>query len=137
MQNILLVLMSFGAVLTDLREKKIKNIWVIFWTIVGAATRIYHDGMMGAWSSIWGILIPILLLWGGFCMRQIGAGDIKLFSALGSFLGIQDILECMMFALSFGLIFAIANRIMGKKKKTIRLSVPIFFSVLCRIGGLY
>lgn len=139
-QNILLFVIAAGAIVTDLREKKIKNKWVFCGGILGLLVKSYCDGIMGFFSSFWGILIPILVLWGAFCMRQIGAGDVKLFSALGSLLGMENILECMMVAMIFGIVSEIAGRVVcGKKKKDkrLRLAVPIFFSVLCRIGGVY
>lgn len=132
-----LFLMTAGAVVTDLKEQKIKNKWIGLWMTVGISIAIYRDGVKGFVSAAGGILLPIFLLWCAFYIRKLGAGDIKLFSAIGSFLGIGRILECMMAAMIFGLIFMGIARIIGRKKKTIRLSIPIFFSVLCGIGGIY
>lgn len=132
-----LFLMTAGAVVTDLKEQKIKNKWIGLWMTVGIAIAIYQNGVRGFFGAMGGILLPIFLLWCAFYIRKLGAGDIKLFSAIGSFLGIGRILECMMAAMIFGLIFMGIARIIGRKKKTIRLSIPIFFSVLCGIGGIY
>lgn len=45
---------------------------------------------------------PILLLAFLYYFRMIGAGDIKLLAVLGGFLGIRDLLHCLVWALFFG-----------------------------------
>ena len=123
--------------ITDLREEKIKNKWIIGGLVLGLTIRIFQEGVCGLLSAFLGIAVPLVLLWIAFCERWIGAGDIKLFSVLGSILGMGRILECMMAALLFGSLYAAIWRVTGRKKKTIRLSIPILCSVLCGIGGLY
>ena len=132
-----LLVMTAGAVWTDLKEQKIKNKWIGPWTLAGIALGGYQGGAGGLVSSLGGMMLPVFLLWWAFCLKKMGAGDIKLFCAAGSFLGIGRILECMMTAMVFGAIFIGISKTAGRKKKTIRLSLPVFCSVLCGIGGIY
>ena len=126
-----------GAVVTDLREQKIKNSWILGGLVVGIGIQISGKGSIGVFSALLGIIVPPVLLWTAFCEHWIGAGDIKLFSVLGSILGIGRILECMMAAMVFGILYAMICWSVNKKKKTIRLAVPVLCSVICGIGGIY
>ncbi|MDO4453163.1 MAG: A24 family peptidase [Eubacteriales bacterium] len=136
-QDIFLLGVTAGAVITDLREEKIKNKWILGGILFGIGIRILEEGVYGLLFAFLGMSVPLVLLWIAFCERWIGAGDIKLFSVLGSILGMGRILECMMAALLFGAFYAAICRLAGRKKKTIRLSIPILCSVFCGIGGLY
>ena len=137
MQNTFLLVMTAGAVITDLKEQKIKNKWIFLWILIGLGMKSWNGGIAGFFLSLGGILVPVLIFWGAFLTRKIGAGDIKLFSAVGSFLGISSILECMMAAMVTGAVLGLLKRFLCGKKTTIHLSVPILISVFCRIGGIY
>ena len=62
-----------------------------------------------------GMLFPILALYILFYFHMLGAGDIKLLSAVGGFLGVPAILKCMIVSflsgavLSIGIIFVCGN----------------------------
>ena len=51
-----------------------------------------------AGNCIFGMLVPLVLLWIPFRMHGIGAGDIKLFMVAGTFCGVEDILYCIFFS---------------------------------------
>ena len=75
-------LMLGGAAYTDVRYKKVYNIWLLFWFLAGIC--------------ICGIkfLPPVLLtsaaLFIFHVLRMIGAGDIKLISLMFAYLGFKN-----------------------------------------------
>lgn len=59
--------------------------------------------------QVWGIYyylrnisVPVILLYLLFQMRVLGAGDIKLFSMIGSIVTIQELCRCIVFAFAAG-----------------------------------
>lgn len=87
------------AAICDLKRRRVPNIL----TAGGCAGGILYctvlDGFHGLFQSIVGIGVPILLLFPAFCIGGLGAGDIKVFSMVGSFCTLNRLLEC--FAISF------------------------------------
>jgi prepilin peptidase CpaA len=84
---LVLICLLFLSVISDLKASKIRNIFVFPAALLGIIINAYSYGLSGFRSSIMGIVMPIVLLGILFCARLIGAGDIKLFSAIGAFLG--------------------------------------------------
>ncbi|MBR3599405.1 MAG: prepilin peptidase [Lachnospiraceae bacterium] len=86
--NILLMLAI--AICLDLKSGKISNTYNLCWMIYGVLySLLFVAG--GLLNSVLGIGIPFLGLMLLFKLGAIGAGDIKLFMAVGSFLGMQII----------------------------------------------
>ncbi len=83
---ILLLLLSL-TVISDIKTSKIKNIHVLIAALSGIIINIYSYGMEGLKASITGLAIPVILLGIFFYMGLLGAGDIKLYSAVGALLG--------------------------------------------------
>ena len=54
-----------------------------------------------------GMLFPILALYILFYFHMLGAGDIKLLSAVGGFLGVPAILKCMIVSFLSGAVLSI------------------------------
>ncbi|NIK76297.1 prepilin peptidase CpaA [Paenibacillus castaneae] len=107
------------AFITDVKSQIIPNrLTVNFF----AAAIIYHiiiDGMSGAAAAAAGTaagFIPLLLL---HLAKGIGAGDVKLFGALGAWVGMGVVLELMLYAILYagliGVCLVIANRSFGKR----------------------
>ncbi|OME76337.1 hypothetical protein BK120_29300 [Paenibacillus sp. FSL A5-0031] len=107
------------ALYTDLKAQIIPN-WLNV-TFFSAAF-IYHtaiSGLEGAAIAAVGALtgfIPLLLL---HLARGIGAGDVKLFGALGAWVGVWLVLQMMFYAILYagaiGVCLVIVNRAFGKK----------------------
>ena len=83
---ILLLLLSL-TVISDIKTSKIKNLHVLVAALSGAIINTYSYGMEGFKASIAGLAIPVILLGIFFYMGLLGAGDIKLYSAVGALLG--------------------------------------------------
>lgn len=72
---------------------------------------------------IWGVYyflrnvsVPVILLYLLFQMRVLGAGDIKLFSMIGSILTIRELLRCMVCSFVFAAAGAVLFLAVDKKR---------------------
>lgn len=122
----------------DLRTARIDNGWILFSMAVGAVCCTMEKGIAGMFFYAAGSSIPlILIILFGFGM--LGAGDIKLFCALGGVMGTAGILKCILGFLYSGIIhfssdlnvqpqvsakesstsFAISGRLSGKESNTL------------------
>lgn len=79
------------AAVKDMRTGKITNGFNLCFGLVGMACGLVLGGLKGLLVSLLGAIIPVVLLFVLFSKGVLGAGDIKLFSALGAFAGVEII----------------------------------------------
>ena len=115
---IVLFCLLFLSVLSDLRTSKIRNKYIFPVVLVGLVINSYLYGFKGFKYSAVGIVVPILLLGVFFFISLIGAGDIKLFSAIGALLGGCFVLYAMAYSFMFAGIFALMNLSIRAKLKS-------------------
>ncbi len=167
MVNGILVVFTTAAVCMDLDREKIDNRWILLGWISGLVYQIQKSGLVGMGMFFSGAMIPVLLLYVLFRLRMIGAGDIKLLSVVGGFMGPRSSLICLGLSLVFGAIISLAILILcgnfksrlryfteyfiqfsttkksipymvkGSRMEHIHFSVPVLMSVLMYVGGLY
>jgi prepilin peptidase CpaA len=75
------------ALVSDLRTYKIKNSITYSFMVVGLTANFAEEGFEGFVLSFQGIILPAACLMILYIMRIIGAGDIKLLSAVGAVMG--------------------------------------------------
>ena len=102
----LLILMAL-AVISDFKTYKIKNVFVLPFVAAGLVTNLVLTGTGGLLDSALGALVPVILLFFLYSLRMLGAGDIKLFSAIGAVAGLRFGLFTMAYALISGGIIAL------------------------------
>ena len=124
LQHCLVLTVATGAVWMDLRTRRIANEWIITAWIAGLVTQLIRYGpgwftfvsnsypLLEAFSVpdknfSFGMLFPILALYILFYFHMLGAGDIKLLSAVGGFLGVPAILKCMIVSFLSGAVLSI------------------------------
>lgn len=96
------VVMAAAAMVMDLRRARVDNGWILFCYVCGLAARLFTDGPQGIFAFFSGIFLPILLFGWLFVFHMLGAGDIKLLSALGGVMGAGRILKCMFASVLIG-----------------------------------
>ena len=141
----------------DIRTAKVDNGWIIFSMSVGLFVCIWQKNITGIGFFIMGSVMPLFLMI-LFAFGMIGAGDIKLFCALGGIMGCESIIKCISAAL---LIFnhnfcerilyfieyvkctVSTGKISSYRRKSIaapenfHFTIPVFISVLLYAGGIY
>ena len=155
-----------AAVLCDLDRGKIPNALILAGLGMGFIYQSVLNGAAGAVLFLGGIFLPVLVFGPLYYFRMIGAGDIKLMSVIGAFMGPADCLSCMLGAvlaggvLAFGLVlyhhdlsvrlFCFADYVREyrrtgvwkpyleqvDKRAKFCFSIPVLISVLGCIGGI-
>ena len=105
---VLLGLLLIISVTSDIRSYRIHNLPVAVALGAGLVLNLILNGPSGLVSSLLGAFIPALLLMALFALRMLGAGDIKLFCAIGSLMGLSFVVYTMAFSFLAGGVMAIA-----------------------------
>ena len=164
--GLLLVIVGV-AMIMDLRWMRVENGWILCSMVSGLLFQLQTHGICGLMYFLIGAVYPLCILGVLFYFRMLGAGDIKLFCALGSVMGIKAIGRCM--AVSFILGAGISLLILifygnfcqrfqyflnyireylstgevrpyfrrGVTPENFHFTVPVFMSVLLYAGGVY
>lgn len=103
------------AVVEDFREMKISNRLIASGLILGLALRIMGEGGAGIVHFLVNISIPVILLFLLFQMRALGAGDIKLFSVVGGFLTMRQLLYVMLAAFFVAAVIGLGKLLYQKR----------------------
>ncbi|MFD0588584.1 prepilin peptidase [Paenibacillus sp. GCM10027627] len=89
------------ALITDLRNQTIPNWLTVIW-FSGAV--IYHfvqtgwHGLLFALGGASAGFFPLLLL---YALKGIGAGDVKLFGAVGAWMGVATVVQLMLYSILY------------------------------------
>ncbi|MDO5344745.1 MAG: prepilin peptidase [Lachnospiraceae bacterium] len=165
MQTVFLLHLTGVAVLWDLKYRKIPNGLIAAGLLCGLWQQVYESGSAGAGVYFSGILLPIVFPGILYYFRMIGAGDIKLLCVIGGYLGPKQVLWCIVYTFLFGgvisavLIIKRKNlfkrffyfktylsqfletkqwrpyRIPGDEDGSFCFTIPVFFGVVCVLGG--
>jgi prepilin peptidase CpaA len=96
------------SVYTDIRYRKIYNGVTTTFAVLGLGLNIYLRGWWGVVFSVEGVLLGLALFFlSAFLGRILGAGDCKLFAAVGALQGPNMLAWCILYALIAGGVLAI------------------------------
>mgnify|MGYP003402813339 FL=1 len=107
----MLLLILLAAVYTDYGHGKIPNWIIVFGILSGLFTSFIKGGYISLLEGLGAMILPVLLLYPVFVIGGIGAGDLKLFSVVGSFLGFRGVLISLIIAFFIGSIISIVKMI--------------------------
>ena len=99
-----------AAAVTDLRERRIPNRV----TVIGAGTAIVLSAAeMGGLptTSLLGLAVALCIAFPFFALGALGAGDAKLFAAVGAFVGVGGLLSVFLYSGIAGGIIGIVSAI--------------------------
>ncbi len=99
-----MILILSAAVVSDLMSYRVKNQIIFFGWGIGILGIWWNKGLV---NPLWGAGLPILIMWPLFRFRMLGAGDIKLFSVIGSIYGSHFVLRTIIAAFFFGAVISI------------------------------
>lgn len=101
-KTIVLVLLLAAAVTGDIRRYKISNIAIAAGLAAGLTLNTLQNGFSGLLGSLLAAVVPAAALSMLFVLRMLGAGDIKLFCAVGAIMGTKFILFVILFSFLTG-----------------------------------
>ncbi|MFC5648320.1 prepilin peptidase [Paenibacillus solisilvae] len=107
------------AFIHDVRVMKIPNRLTISFIIAGIIYQSVVYGMSGSIHSFLGAaagFIPLLVL---YALKGIGAGDVKLFAALGAWIGASLVVQVLIYAILYagaaGVVLIFVNGSFGRR----------------------
>lgn len=128
------------AVIQDIKENKISNKLNVLGTVLGMllALILPHRGVLDALLGVVACFLFGLLCWN---LKLFRAGDAKLFCAMGSFLGWQLGLSCILYAIIAGSIIGIPKlilqRFVRKEKGLVKFPFAIAIAVGCVLCAIF
>lgn len=134
--HVLLAVFVVIAAALDLRSRRIPNWLNIGAAISGLAASTLAGGVPGSLDSLMGIGTGLLLLLPFFAIRVLGAGDVKMLAAIGSFVGPTGVFLCGLYGMIAGGVLALLALIPGRRGQVARENIrTMFMSAALRIGG--
>jgi prepilin peptidase CpaA len=128
----LIVLLPLAAIITyyDVRYRRIPNVLVLSALAGGLAV----NAAIGGWSGVRASLVGCVFAFGLMLILHIfgalGAGDVKLFGAIGAVIGANMVLQAFLVVLITGGILAVLTMLRsGTVRETIERVAFIFYSM--------
>jgi prepilin peptidase CpaA len=89
----LLVPLAVAIIHYDVRYRRIPNVLVLATLISGVTINSVHQGLDGMIASLGGCALAFFLMFVMHIFGAMGAGDVKLFAAIGSVIGLSLIIQ--------------------------------------------
>lgn len=130
------------AVEADTRERRIPNVLVLMMLCAGVALNVmgpdngrggvfsHFPGALGASGALLGALAGFALFLPLYLLRAMGAGDVKLMAALGSFVGPMEALNLTLSILVMGGVLAVLRMLWTGKSRLVLSNVMLVLSGL-------
>ena len=107
--RLLVLVLAEGAALSDLKEEKIPNRWVLTGLLLSLTGQILFCRESRWHPEFLSALIPFLLLIPFYLFRMIGAGDIKLLMVTGIFMKPGQMLLLLLFTFLPAAVYAVLH----------------------------
>jgi prepilin peptidase CpaA len=129
----LLLLLPIAAIITyyDVKYRRIPNAYVLATLISGLLINTVYGGFSGTLISLKGCLLAFGLMFLLHVFGAMGAGDVKLFAAIGSVIGVSNVLPTFMVTLLVGGLLATWSMVRaGTVSATLHRVLQIFVGLL-------
>ncbi len=132
MQQFILIpaTIAAAACISDLQDHKIKNPLILTGYAAGFWYVIFRQGVFGIPLFFGRALLPIALFYILFVIGVLGAGDIKLFSVLSTFLTLKETGILIIFSFVLGAIAALC-KMLFTHEFTARIAYLSGYTSLC------
>ena len=107
MKLLLLIPMAMFIIYYDVRYRRIPNLLVLGLLIGGLTINISFGGLNGALTSVEGLALAFLPMFLIHLFGAMGAGDVKLFGAVGSVIGVSMVPMTFVVVVMLGAVLAI------------------------------
>lgn len=130
-QNIAMALLFFplAIIITymDIRYRRIPNKLVLAILLVGLTVNTAFGGSQGLLMSLGGFALAFAVMFFFHLFGTMGAGDVKLFAAIGAVNGWSLVLPTLLVVALLGGILAICKMILSGRARTTMFGVMHFF----------
>ena len=131
MKLILLAPLAIFVIYFDVRYRRIPNVLVLATLIAGISINTFFSGFQGTLSSVEGFALaffPMLLM---HIFGALGAGDVKLFGAVGAVIGVGLVPLAFVVVVMLGAVLAIYTMLRaGTVMTTLHGVLRIFVGIL-------
>jgi prepilin peptidase CpaA len=107
--EVLLVPLAVLIIYHDVRYRRIPNAFVLATLISGLTLNLIMGGLQGGLNSVGGCMLGFILMFMWHVFGAMGAGDVKLFAAIGSVLGAQLVLPTFVIVVLTGGVLALVS----------------------------
>jgi prepilin peptidase CpaA len=115
------ITLVLAATITDLRSRRIPNVLVLPFLLLGLASSAVTRGWSGLGQSVLGVLLAIGFLGLSCFLGGMGMGDLKLCTAIGAWIGPSQLLIALVMTTLIGGVMALAWAITGGFLKEVLL----------------
>lgn len=110
----ILFLFLVSASLYDLWQYRVPNVLCITALIVSLFRHLELQGISGIVPWFLGIIIPFILCYLFFLCHMLGAGDSKVLSAIGSFVGIRLLVRILILSIALGAVMSLVKMVIHR-----------------------
>ena len=107
--EVFLVPLAVLIIYYDVRYRRIPNAFVLATLIGGLTLNFIMGGLQGGLNSVGGCVLAFILMFMLHVFGAMGAGDVKLFAAVGSVLGAQLVLPTFVVVVLTGGVLALVS----------------------------
>jgi prepilin peptidase CpaA len=117
-----------GAIIyKDIRYRRIPNKLVFVTLLAGISLNLVFRGWHGLASSLEGMAVAFGMMFALHVFGTMGAGDVKLFAAVGAIVGISSVLQTLIIVALMGGLLALGKMIYVRRAGRTILGVVQFF----------
>jgi len=124
---LLFIPIAVSIIYMDVRYRRIPNKLVLVTLIAGISLNLIFRGWHGLASSLEGMAIGFLMMFLLHALGTMGAGDVKLFAAVGSIVGISSVLQTLLMVTLIGGALAVAKMVYARRVGRTMWGVLHFF----------
>jgi len=125
--GLLFLPLAFSITYMDVRYRRIPNRLVLVTLVGGIATNAFFGAWEGLFASLGGLVAGFGLMLLFHVFGTMGAGDVKLFAAIGAVVGSSLVLPTFLIVALTGGILAVCKMVYARRTATTMLGVVQFF----------
>jgi prepilin peptidase CpaA len=118
--EVILILVVIAAAWHDIRTRHIPNWIPVSGVVLGIVLHVWHSGLPGALTCIGGAVLGLGIFLPFYMLGGMGAGDVKLFGAVGALVGPSALVIVFVFT---GLLGGLAAGILAAWKGRLRATL--------------
>jgi prepilin peptidase CpaA len=127
---VLLVPVAAAVTYYDVRYRRIPNVLVLSTLLGGLILNLSFAGLWGLLSSLSGCALALALMLVLHVLGAMGAGDVKLFAAVGSMIGLPLVAQTFLIVAVTGGVLAACSMLLAGTARTTLLNVLRIFAGL-------